>query len=110
MENLDFKVIGTKIKERRNSQHVTQEAVANYLDINSSHISNIETGKAHPSLSTLIHIANYLECSIDYFIGHEYTFEIDEEAVKSVDDKIMDKLKYCDYEKKNKILQMIDLL
>ncbi len=110
MVDLDFKVIGQKIKERRQSLNITQEAIANRLDVNPSHISNIECGRANPSLTALVKIANILECSVDYFISGEYTFYRDKDKEKTLDDKIMDKLKYCDTDTKNKVLKMIDIL
>lgn len=81
MADLDFKAIGLKIKERRQALGITQER-----------------------------IANILECSVDYFISGEYTYKIDKNREKTLDDKIMNKLKYCDTDKKTKILKMIDLL
>ena len=110
MTDLDFKLIGIKIKERRQAQNITQEAIANKLDVNPSHISNIECGRANPSLTALINIANILECSVDYFIGEEYSFHRDKEKEKTIDDKIMNKLKNCDTSTKNKILKLIDIL
>lgn len=107
---LDFKAIGLKIKERRLTVGITQECVANQLDVNPSHISNIERGHSHPSLTTLVQIANILQCSVDYFISGEYTYKIDKDKIETLDDKIMDKLKYCDSNKKAKIIKMIDLL
>ena len=38
MNDLDFKAIGLKIKERRKSLGITQESIANALDVNLSHI------------------------------------------------------------------------
>ena len=110
MTNLDFKQIGLKIKERRQNQGLTQEFIANKLDVNPSHISNVECGRAHPSLSALIKIANILECSVDFFISGEYTYNSDKGSTMTLDSQIVDKLKYCDVEKKKRILQMIDLL
>lgn len=110
MTDLDFKQIGLKIKERRQDQGLTQEFVANKLNVNPSHISNIEGGRAHPSLSALVKIANILECSVDFFIGGEYFYKIDKSEAMTLDERIMDKLKYCDIGKKRRILQMIDLL
>lgn len=110
MSDLDFKTIGANIKNRRTSLGITQESIANYLDVNPSHISNIECGRANPSLTALVKIANILQCSVDCFIKEEYTYKIDKGKDKTVDDKILNKLKYCDSEKKNKILKMIDLL
>lgn len=110
MTNLDFKKIGFKIKERRQSLSITQEYIANQLDVNPSHISNIECGRANPSLTALIKIANILRCSVDYFICEEYTFCLDKNQEMTLDDKIMNKIKYCDTNKKERILKMIDLL
>lgn len=110
MTNLDFKAIGLKIKERRQMQGITQEFIANQLDVNPSHISNIECGRANPSLTAIVKIANILQCSIDYFISGEYTYETDKDREKSLDDEIMDRLKYCNFDKKIKILKMIDIL
>ena len=106
---MDFRSIGLKIKEQRQERGVTQEYIANLLDVNPSHISNIECGRAHPSLTALVQIANILQCSIDCFIGGEYTFTVDEDAT-TLDEKIMEKIKYCEPEKKQKILKMIELL
>lgn len=110
MTDLDFKAIGLKIKERRQAQGITQEFIADQLDVNPSHISNIECGRANPSLTALVKIANILQCSVDYFISGEYTYKIDKEKVKTLDDKIMDKLKYFDADKKERVLKMLDLL
>lgn len=110
MADLDFKVIGIKIKERRQAVGITQEYIADRLEVNPSHISNIECGRANPSLTALVKIANILQCSVDYFISGEYTYKADKGKEKTLDDRIMDKLKYCDADKKNKVLQIIDLL
>ena len=110
MADLDFKEIGLKIKERRKNVGLTQEYIANILDVNPSHISNIEGGRAHPSLTSLVKIANILQCSIDYFIAGEYTFKVDKDMERTLDEQIMDKLKYADSDKKLRILKMIDLL
>ena len=109
MTDLDFRAIGKKIRERRQIRGVTQEYIANRLDVNPSHISNIECGRANPSLTALVKIANILECSVDYFIEGEYTFRASEDD-ESLDAQILGKLRYCDAGKKYRILQMIDLL
>ena len=95
MTDLDFKTIGLKIKKRRQELGITQEHIANALDVN-------------PSLTALVKIANILECSVDYFIDSEYTYKVDKHKEKTLDDQIMNKLKYCDVDKKNRILKIID--
>ena len=109
MDDLDFRVIGLKIKERRKHQGLTQENIANQLDVNPSHISNIECGHAKPSLTTLVRIANILQCSVDYFLEGEYSFRRKDD-VETLDRQILDKMKYFDAEKKQKILKMLELL
>ena len=110
MDELNFKEIGAKIRNRRKSLGITQEFIANKLDVNPSHISNIECGRANPSLTALVKIANILQYSVDCFISGEYTYKIDKGKEKTLDDMIMNKLKYCDADKKNKVLKIIDLL
>ena len=110
MADLNFKTIGQKIKARRLAQGITQEMIANHLDVNPSHISNIECGRAHPSLTALIKIANFLHCSIDCFINEEYSFHTSNTKDNSIDTEILRKLKYCDTDKKNRILKIMDLL
>ena len=93
MDELNFKEIGAKIRNRRKSLGITQEFIANKLDVNPSHISNIECGRANPSLTALVKIANILQCSVDCFISGEYTYKIDKGKEKTLDDMIMNKLK-----------------
>ncbi len=109
MEELDYRTIGEKIAKRRTAQGFTQEAVANLLDVNPSHISNIEHGRAHPSLTTLVRIANILHCSVDCFLDGEYTYTV-KDSETALDDRIMDLLKFCDSDKKQRILKMIELM
>lgn len=110
MTNLDFKTIGRKIRERRISQGLTQEFVAQQLDVNPSHISNIEGGRANPSLTALVKIANTLCCSVDCFLSEEYVFTLNSSDSENLDDRISNKLKYRDKDTKLKILKIIDIL
>ncbi len=110
MNDLNFKAIGLKVKERRKALGITQEFIANQLDINPSHVSNIECGRANPSLTALIRIADILRCSVDYFIDSEYTYKNTVEQETSLDDKIMEKLRYCNENTKNQLLKIIDIL
>lgn len=110
MKELDYISIGRKIRTRRKELGVTQEYIANCLDINPSHISNIECGRTNPSLTALINIANVLQCSVDYFINGEYTFENQKNNSVELDNEIIKTLQYSDKKKKEKILKMIHLI
>lgn len=107
---MDFITIGRKIKSRRKAVGITQETIADILDVNASHICNIECGRAHPSLTVLVKIANILQCSVDCFLNEEYTYKIDQTDNHSLDEEINDKLKLCDTDKKLKICKIIDIL
>lgn len=72
MRELDFKIIGQRIKEVRNEKHLTQEYLAKVTDVNVSHISNIETNKVRVSLTLLVGICNALEVTLDYLLENEY--------------------------------------
>ena len=72
MKELDFSVIGQRIRETRISQKLTQEYVAEKTGVNVSHISNIETNKVKVSLTLLVSICNVLDTTIDYILENEY--------------------------------------
>ena len=61
MEDLDFAFIGQRIRELRNEKMLTQEYVANAVDVNVSHISNIETNKV-----ILNALSPHLQCAGHY--------------------------------------------
>ena len=64
MDNLDFALIGKRIKEVRTDRHLTQEYLANASDVNVSHISNIETNKVKVSLTLLVSICNAMNVTV----------------------------------------------
>ncbi len=49
MANLNFERIGEKLRIIRLSKNLTQEYIANVADVNTSHISNIESIPFHIS-------------------------------------------------------------
>lgn len=49
MDNLNFALIGKRIKEVRTDRQLTQEYLAKVTDVNVIHISNIETSKVKVS-------------------------------------------------------------
>ena len=110
MKDLNYITIGTKIKERRKAVGKTQEFLANFLDVNASHICNIEAGRSSPSLTALINIANSLECSVDYFIDAEYYYQVNLDEKDNIDKKIIRHLRYCDYDTKYKLYEIMKIL
>jgi len=72
MKELDFALIGQKIKDMRTYNNLTQEYIANFTGVNVSHISNIETNKAKVSLTLLVQICNVLDTTAGYILENEY--------------------------------------
>ncbi len=56
--------IGQKIKERRKIMSMSQSQLANYTGLSVVTLSQIESGKANPSLDTLNEIFHFLNLEI----------------------------------------------
>lgn len=73
MKELDFSSIGARLKDVRISKGYTQEDVADAVEVNVSHISNIERGISKVSLTLLVRICDYLGTTVDYILQNEYS-------------------------------------
>lgn len=62
---LDYKAIGKRIKIARIKADLTQEKLAEMIELSPTHLSNIETGTTRVSLSTIVSLANALSVSVD---------------------------------------------
>ena len=104
-QEINYKELGLRIKQIRQSQNLTQDALAESVSCNTSHISNIENNHTKVSLNVLLAIANALNTSIDYLLSNQY-----ENSSMALDNEIMRAVKDCDNEKKEKILKIIAIL
>ena len=62
---MDMIAIGSKIKEARERAHLTQEELAEIIDISPTHMSVIERGVKTPKLDTFVKIVKALNLSAD---------------------------------------------
>ena len=62
---MDQVAIGARIKAARERVHLTQEQLAEIIDICPTHMSVIERGVKTPKLDTFVRIANALGVSTD---------------------------------------------
>lgn len=95
MNELDFALIGQRIKQVRSDKKLTQEYLANVTGVNVSHISNIETNKVKVSLTLLVGICNALVVTMDYLLENEYhtpNSTIEKELINTMKDMPKDKL------------------
>ena len=66
-------LLGKRIKHLREMRHYTQEALSEIVDINPVYLSNIERGKANPSLNLLIKVSHALD--VDMWEMFDYKHE-----------------------------------
>ena len=62
---LDYKAIGKRIKIARIKADLTQERLAEMVEISPTHMSNIETGTKRVSLTAIVSLANALSVTVD---------------------------------------------
>lgn len=66
--DLDYKLIGKRIKRRRKELRFTQAQVAELADFSDKYLSNIERGVSIPSTEVVMRIALALETTPDEFL------------------------------------------
>lgn len=62
---IDYPSIGKRIQKLRRTRGITQETLAEKVNVSIPHISRIENGFSSPSLQTLVDICNVLGITID---------------------------------------------
>ena len=68
---MDKVAIGSRLREARNIAKLTQEQLAEKVDIGTTYLSDIERGAKFPSFSLFIKIVNALGVSSDYILRGE---------------------------------------
>lgn len=99
------KQIGQKIKEFRKKKTLTQEDLAERINITPHHLSAIERGKYYPSLETTILIMNELDCTADDILSCVLKSEY-----KVTASFLSKKLEEVPSDEKINILNVLDLL
>ena len=57
---VDFNIIGKRLKESRKKKGLTQEKLAELMNVSIAYLSKVETGKIHINLERLSQICNIL--------------------------------------------------
>jgi len=69
MVDMDDKTFGKRLAEARKIRGMTQQQLADALDVHVTTIAKIETGVRKPSFELLLKIAQILNVSVDYLLG-----------------------------------------
>lgn len=98
---LDYKVIGSRIKEARKAKNMTQENLSEKIDVSVAFLSRIERGNSHVNLKRLNQICDILEVSEGYVLnGADSTKE------NYLDQEFSELLKNCSSEKQKLIYEI----
>lgn len=66
MNNIDYALIGSKIRQKRKDMGYSQEDLAEMCEISVSYIGHIERGTKKMSIPIAVNIAHALHLSLDY--------------------------------------------
>ena len=58
------------LKKLRNKKGVSQQKLADTIEVSQQSVNKYENHKIEPDIQTLIKLADYFETSVDYLIGH----------------------------------------
>lgn len=95
--------VGRRIAKRRKLLKIRQNVLAERVNINNNHLSNIETGKVSPSMEVFVSLCNELQITPDYLL---------EGAMHSnnVPQNIADHLRLCTEEDIQTVAELVRIL
>ena len=101
-----FDDYGSKIKELRIKNGLTQSMVAEALGVTPGYISNVENNRTAMSLRILIYYAHVTGNTLDELVGQlEPDYEL-----SALDNKLLSKISALTEDQKKKVLEMIDII
>ncbi len=90
-------LLGKRIKEIRKLNHLTQEKLAEMVDLETTSLSGIESGRHYPSLPTIEKIAKNLNVEIAELFNFNHlqtTDELKDDILNKIDKLDDEKLKF----------------
>ncbi|MBE5868011.1 MAG: helix-turn-helix transcriptional regulator [Lachnospiraceae bacterium] len=73
METNELIALGLRISTRRKQLHMTQETLAEKMNVSIQMISNLERGVKCPKITNIIKLSEILQTSTDYLLtGNDY--------------------------------------
>lgn len=91
---MNYTVMGKNIARIRNKNLLTQEQLAEKIDVSTVFISQIETAVRKPSLETIYKISIVLNTTIDALVGNDNLQTKYDEIAKLLNDKNSDELSF----------------
>lgn len=103
--NIDYKLIGKRIKSERVKRGMTQEKLAEKLDVSIGYVSQVERGITKISLDLLGAISSILECDLAPLVAG---CAVGCESYMA--DELMREIAKLDNRKRNLVLEFVHLL
>ena len=88
---IDYKALGAKLRQKRLLLDLTQENVAEKLDLSESFYSRIERGDRVLSVETLVKVACFFDISLDYLLLDSTQSSADDKLLLEIDAIFRDK-------------------
>lgn len=68
MYKIDYRAMGKRIRQKRKEMDLTQEKLAELIDISPSHVGEIERGTSVCSVEVLVNLATALDLNLDTLV------------------------------------------
>lgn len=99
------KAIGKRVQELRKKRGVTQEKLAEVINVSPHYLSAMERGLHNIKLETLVKILNYLDCSAD-----EVFCDVVNKSSTSTSNRLSEQLNALPLDEQKKILAVVDTM
>ena len=103
--SIDYKLIGGRIKSARKRIGMTQEILAEKIDVSIGYVSQVERGITKISLDLLAEISTALNCDISELVTGS-SIQSDGYIVSDIESKILE----LDHKKRKLLYEFIDIL
>lgn len=101
----DYRVgMGERMKKQRKLLHMTQEQLAEKLNISVKHYGGVERGSAGLSLENLIEVSDILGMNLDYLVKGE------ENQGEAMPNRIKEIYFNCSLDKRQHMIELFEVL
>lgn len=101
----DLKECGKRIQQLRKERELTQEQLAEKLNVSQNTIAKIESGLRRPSIDFLLEILAFFNVSTNYLVFGVHAEDVEDEKLKKDIDEAIKTIEKL-LEKKEELLKM----
>ena len=104
---INYKALGERIRKIRKIEGMTQEYLAEKLEISTQHMSNIENASKKPSLALLMDLAELLGVTLDELLADSYPREREGDILYTETEMILER---CSAKERRIAMEMLEAL